>query len=112
MPYLAEERPGVLARLSPKVNIKQTARMALGILIMYWGLVGALMGVLHSLIGVLVPASGPVSPNLVYSVVTAVAGLALGWYGARRLPLARRDVWVLSAIFIVLFAWTLPALAA
>jgi hypothetical protein len=112
VPYLADERPGILARLSPKVDIRQTARMALGVIFMYWGIVGAALGGLHNLISVVLPVSGLGSPNLVYSVVATALGLALAYWAANKFPLFRRDAWVLSAVFIVLFAWVLPVLGA
>lgn len=108
VPYLARERPGLLAHLPAAINFPQVAFLAVGVAFLYWGIVGALLGAFYLLSSVVAPGPGLGSANLAFTLGVVVLALGVGLLLTRSLPWARLHLWGLG----LLFGWALPLLAA
>ena len=111
IPFVARERPGILQRVPTESFTLTMAMLFYSVAILWWGILGAIVGTTHNLVSVLIPIHAFGSSNLIFSIATTLATLGMAAYIARAIPWARRQIWSMAVLMFLFWGWLLPTLA-
>ena len=111
IPFIAGQRPGILQRVPAESFTLMTALFFYSVAILWWGILGAIIGTIHNLVSVLIPIQAFGSSNLIFSVGTTIATLGIGAYASNRIRWARRQIWSMAILILLFWGWLLPALS-
>jgi hypothetical protein len=110
IPSVVRQRPGILQRIPNESFTLTMAFLFYSVAILWWGILGAIIGTIHNLVSVLIPIQAFGSSNLVFSAGTTITILGIGAYASNRIPWARRHIWSMAILILLFWGWLLPTL--
>lgn len=111
LPRLHRQPPKILSPLFKGVSLTSVALPLTGILLLLWGLIGAVLGVLYLWFSLYFPGVGLGSPNWPFSALILALSI---FFSLLVLLLSKRAVGEMigmSLAFALIFGWLLPWLA-